>query len=97
MAIRLQQRFGMRFSAMAPPVIFGLVTSLAAMPTVARIHGHPRPVVQAGPLITQPVPQVVPQFNDPGPQIHIPPPGNAVEQLAPIESMRPPPSPLGIK
>jgi hypothetical protein len=86
----------MRFSTIAF-VVFGFVASSAVTPTAARVHGHPRPVVQATPLIMQPVPQVVPQFNDPGPQIRIPPPGNAVEQLAPIESMRPPPSPLGIK
>jgi hypothetical protein len=30
-----------------------------------------------------PVPQVTPQFNDPGPQLVIPPPGNPVQQLSP--------------
>src|SRR5262249_49353262 len=29
------------------------------------------------------VPQVTPQFNDPGPQVVIPPPGNPVQQLSP--------------
>jgi hypothetical protein len=30
------------------------------------------------------VPQVTPQFNDPGPQIVMPPPGNPVQQLTPL-------------
>jgi hypothetical protein len=46
---------------------------------------------QNPPIIPQPVPQVVPQFNDPGPQIAIPKPGNPLEQLSPIESVRPRP------
>lgn len=44
---------------------------------------------QNPPIILQPVPQVVPQFNNPGPQIPIAKPGNQLEQLAPIESVRP--------
>jgi hypothetical protein len=43
------------------------------------------------PIIPQPVPQVVPQFNNPGPQIPIAKPGNQLEQLSPIESVRPRP------
>jgi hypothetical protein len=44
---------------------------------------------QNPPIIPQPVPQVVPQFNHPGPQIAIPKPGNQLDQLSPIESVRP--------
>ena len=36
-----------------------------------------------------PVPQVTPQFNNPGPQIVIPPPGNPVQQLAPLGGTSP--------
>jgi hypothetical protein len=36
-----------------------------------------------------PVPQVTPQFNNPGPQIVIPPPGNPVQQLAPLGETSP--------
>jgi hypothetical protein len=36
------------------------------------------------PPVLLPVPQVTPQFNDPGPQLTIPPPGNPVQQLAPM-------------
>src|SRR5260370_12880041 len=39
-------------------------------------HSPPPPVLL-------PVPQVTPQFNDPGPQLVIPPPGNPVQQLSP--------------
>jgi hypothetical protein len=46
---------------------------------------------QHHPIVQPPVPQVVPQFNNPGPQIAIPRPGNQVEQLSPIESVRPRP------
>jgi len=35
------------------------------------------------PPVPLPVPQVTPQFNDPGPQVVIPPPGNPVQQLSP--------------
>lgn len=35
------------------------------------------------PPVLLPVPQVTPQFNDPGPQVVIPPPGNPVQQLSP--------------
>jgi hypothetical protein len=47
-------------------------------------------VAQAQPFIPPPVPQVQPQFNNPGPQIAIPPPGNPVKQLSPIASTQPP-------
>jgi hypothetical protein len=47
-------------------------------------------VSPAQPVITQPVVPVVPQFNNPGPQIVIRPSGNPVHQLSPIESTRPP-------
>ena len=39
-------------------------------------HSPPPPVLL-------PVPQVTPRFNDPGPQVTIPPPGNPVQQLSP--------------
>src|SRR5262249_24252411 len=35
------------------------------------------------------VPQVTPQFNDPGPQLTIPQPGNPVQQLAPTSGIGP--------
>ena len=38
---------------------------------------------QSPPPVLLPVPQVTPQFNDPGPQLVIPPPGNPVQQLSP--------------
>ena len=37
----------------------------------------------APPPVLLPVPQVTPQFNDPGPQLTIPQPGNPVQQLSP--------------
>jgi len=37
-----------------------------------------------------PVPQVTPQFNDPGPQLTIPPPGNPVQQLSPTPGVASP-------
>ena len=40
--------------------------------------------------------QAVPQFNDPGPQISLPAPGNPVQQLAPLGSS-PQPDSLGIR
>jgi hypothetical protein len=35
------------------------------------------------PPVVLPVPQVTPQFNDPGPQLTLPQPGNPVQQLSP--------------
>jgi hypothetical protein len=60
---------------------------ILAIAAVAVLSGT---TVSQAQVIPQPVPQVVPQFNDPGPQIVIPPPGNPVKQLSPIESTRPP-------
>jgi hypothetical protein len=39
---------------------------------------------QHNPAPPLPVPQVTPQFNDPGPQVTIPQPGNPVQQLSPL-------------
>jgi hypothetical protein len=41
------------------------------------------------PVITQPVVPLTPQFNNPGPQIYIAPPGNPLQQLSPIQSTSP--------
>jgi len=54
-------------------------------------HGH------AGPIFGyQPQRPITPQFNDPGPKIWVPQPGNAVEQLSPIMGAGQPDA-LGIK
>jgi hypothetical protein len=54
-------------------------------------HGH------AGPIFGyQPQQPITPQFNDPGPKIWVPQPGNAVEQLSPIMGAGQPDA-LGIK
>jgi hypothetical protein len=42
-------------------------------------HGHLGP-----PLGYQPQQPMTPQFNDPGPKLWVPQPGNAVEQLSPL-------------
>ena len=51
----------------------------------------------AVPPVTLPVTPMTPQFNDPGPQLTLPSPGNPTQQLSPIEGLAPPPDPLGIK
>jgi len=38
-----------------------------------------------------------PQFNNPGPQLSIPQPGNAVEQLSPLPGAAEQPDALGIR
>ena len=48
-------------------------------------------------IMQQPTPLPAPQFNNPGPQLHIERPGNPVEQLSPMDGIGPPPSSLGIK
>ena len=56
------------------------VATLAAALLAAGIP-HAQAQLSPPPLI---VPQVVPQFNDPGPQLAIPQPGNPMQQLAPM-------------
>ena len=48
-----------------------------------------QPLQHVPPVVTLPVVPPTPQFNNPGPQIQIPPPGNPLQQLSPIESTRP--------
>lgn len=64
---------------------------LVAGPGVARVHRHAGSGRHASPL---PYgyglqPQATPQFNNPGPPVALPQPGNPVEQLAPLESTNP--------
>jgi hypothetical protein len=75
-------------------VVLGLLLSQSAS-AAAHVHVGQRSALPR--TITQPLPQVTPQFNDPGPQIHISPSGNPVEQLAPLEGLGASPSSLGIK
>jgi hypothetical protein len=58
-------------------------TRVAATAAVAFLAAAPAASAQHNPSVLLPVPQVTPQFNDPGPQLVIPPPGNPVQQLAP--------------
>jgi len=60
-------------------------------------HHHPVNPGHLGPPYGY-VPQqpVTPQFNDPGPRISVPQPGNAVEQLSPLFGAGQPDA-LGIK
>lgn len=61
------------------------------------LHGyygaHAAPMPAYGELEQQPV---TPQFNNPGPQISVPQPGNAVDQLSPLDGAGQPDA-LGIK
>jgi hypothetical protein len=66
-----------------------------AIAALALVIGPAAAAIAQQPPITAPVPQVVPQFNDPGPQIRIPPPGNPVQQLSPLPSLNPPAGVLG--
>ncbi len=69
-------------AALALPAGKCLPASAQQLPqTLAQAHS---PAVT-----TVPVPQVTPQFNNPGPQIVIPPPGNPVQQLAPLGGSSP--------
>jgi hypothetical protein len=52
---------------------------------------------QPPPGTLEPVRPVAPQFNDPGPQLTIPQPGNPLHQLSPLEGLGPPPDPLGLR
>jgi len=54
-------------------------------------HGH-----FGLPLGYQPQQPITPQFNDPGPKLWVPQPGNAVEQLSPLMGAGQPDA-LGIK
>jgi hypothetical protein len=59
----------------------------------SRIQRHPRAGWCSGRIADQ---TVAPQFNDPGPQLALPRPGNSVQQLSPLGSAGQPDS-LGIK
>jgi len=76
-------------------VALGLLVSQPALSAPAAVQMSPQSAVP--PMMMQPLPPVTPQFNDPGPQFQVAPPGNPVEQLAPMDGIRPPPSSLGIK
>jgi hypothetical protein len=75
-----------------------LIAALVAAPTMATARGHiggtgphvggTDPHVgsaRALPLTLPPVP-TTPQYNNPGPQLAIPQPGNSLQQLAPLGS-----------
>jgi hypothetical protein len=55
-------------------VASGLFAAAVFPGSEPRAQHNPPPIV---------VPQVTPQFNNPGPQVVIPPPGNPVQQLSP--------------
>ncbi|MGA2128144.1 MAG: hypothetical protein ABSG76_18570 [Xanthobacteraceae bacterium] len=77
-------------------IAVGLLASQPALSAPASFQAQmsPRPSV---PPMMLPPPPVTPQFNNPGPQLHVERPGNPVEQLAPMDGIGPPPSSLGIK
>ena len=68
------------------PLVFTLLALLLAG---AALAASPALAQQVSPLVLQPVVPLTPQFNNPGPQIQIPKPGNPLQQLSPIESVRP--------
>jgi hypothetical protein len=78
-------------------VMLGLVASGAAHAAPSSLHGYYAHPGYAGRLPAY-VPQqpVTPQFNNPGPQISVPQPGNPVEQLSPLFGAGHPDA-LGIK
>ena len=78
-------------------IALGLLASQPALsaPLPVQAEMGPRPSVP--PMMLQPPPLVTPQFNNPGPQLHVERPGNPVEQLAPMDGIGPPPSPRRIK
>jgi hypothetical protein len=78
-----------------------IMLGLAAMGTAhARgVHGHHHATNHGHlglPLGYQPQQPMTPQFNDPGPKLWVPQPGNAVEQLSPLMGAGQPDA-LGIK
>jgi hypothetical protein len=76
-------------------VMLGL---LATPPASAAPVGAPMPVqAPMSPLLTEPVQPMTPQLNNPGAQMAVPAPGNPVQQLAPLDSLRSPSGTLGIK
>jgi hypothetical protein len=83
------------------PLAFFLLGFLLTQPTWAAPHhlGSARGVARGAGTSFVPVPPqqpVTPQFNNPGPQISVPQPGNAVEQLSPLFNAGQPDA-LGIK
>ena len=67
----------MTYQARAFMLVVGFLAAELALPEQElRAQGSVAPP----PII---VPQLTPQFNDPGPQLVIPPPGNPVQQLSP--------------
>jgi hypothetical protein len=75
---------------------------LLALPVAALIAGPlmagTRPVAPNGahpefyrpPILGSPT-QIVPQYNTPGPQLAVPQPGDAAQQLSPLTPLNPPP------
>jgi hypothetical protein len=69
----------------------GVAQARGVHPHHATHHGH-----FGLPLGYQPQQPMTPQFNDPGPKLWVPQPGNAVEQLSPLMGAGQPDA-LGIK
>jgi hypothetical protein len=93
-----QERIKRRF-VMSKILTATIVLALALVGSAyARIHYHHH--VNRGhlgvPLGYQPQQPMTPQFNDPGPKLWVPQPGNAVEQLSPLMGAGQPDA-LGIK
>ena len=78
-------------------VMLAFAATGAAEVRPVSLHGYYAHGGYAGPVYGyQPQPSVAPQFNNPGPQISVPQPGNAVEQLSPLMGAGQPDA-LGIK
>jgi len=78
-------------------IVLGLALTGAAYARGIHYHHHHVNGVHLGPpLGYQPQQPMTPQFNDPGPKLWVPQPGNAVEQLPPLMGAGQPDA-LGIK
>jgi hypothetical protein len=86
------------FSPVALAALGFLLTQMTIIPSPALAQRAPAVVRGAAPrVLPEAVPPVTPQFNDPGAQMTIRPPGNPLQQLSPIEGLGPSPDSLGIK
>jgi hypothetical protein len=94
-----QERIKRRF-VMSKILSTAIVLALALMGSAYARGIHHYHHINRGhsglPLGYQPQQPITPQFNDPGPKIWVPQPGNAVEQLSPLMGAGQPDA-LGIK
>jgi hypothetical protein len=91
---RIKRRFVM---SKIPTAAIVLALALVESAYARGIHHHYHHGGHLGlPRGYQPQQPMTPQFNDPGPKIWVPQPGNAVEQLSPLMGAGQPDA-LGIK